>query len=121
MLRPVVPLESQDRILCCGKGGNVGASFMMEQAIEMLKQQGHSGERDTIMTVGDRFGTDVRGAAHAGLKSCLVESGCEQIRQQDFYPTDRATYWAPSVDYIHPLGPGRYEPSFDSGSQGHSL
>lgn len=84
---------------------------MMEQAIEMLKQQGHDGDRDSIMMVGDRLGTDVRAATHAGLKSCLVESGCEKIADQKYYPIDRATYHAPSVDFIHPLGPGQDEES----------
>lgn len=106
MLRPVLPLDSHDRFLCCGKGGNVGATYIMDAAIEMLHKQGHSGDRDRIMMVGDRFGTDVRGATHAGIKSCLVESGCEKARDQAYYPTDQATWCAPSVDYLHPLGVG---------------
>lgn len=84
----------------------MGAAYMMEKAIEMLGQQGHDGDRDSILMVGDRFGTDVRGATHAGIKSCLVESGCEKIADQKYYPTDRVTFYAPSVDHIHPLGPG---------------
>lgn len=109
MLRPVVPLDSHDRFLCCGKGGNVGATYIMDAAIEMLHEQGHSGDRDRIMMVGDRFGTDVRGATHAGITSCLVESGCEKASDQAYYPTDQATWCAPSVDYLHPLGPGLEE------------
>lgn len=103
MLRPVLPLGNHDQFLCCGKGGNVGRQFMMEHAIEMLRAQGHDGDRDTIMMVGDRFGTDVRGAVHVGIKSCLVESGCERAKDRVHYPTERATFVAPSVDYIHLL------------------
>jgi ribonucleotide monophosphatase NagD (HAD superfamily) len=106
MLRPVLPLGAQDQFLCCGKGGNVGSTYIMDRAIAMLVSQGHSGDRDEIMMVGDRYGTDIRGATHAGIKSCLVESGCEKAADQVHYPTDRATFYAPSVDHIHPLGPG---------------
>ena len=33
---------------------------MIDRAIQMLKAQGHSGERDAIVVIGDRFDTDVR-------------------------------------------------------------
>ena len=49
------------KTFCCGKGGNIGRTFMIDRAIQMLKARGHCGERDRIMVVGDRFDTDVRG------------------------------------------------------------
>ena len=66
MLKLMYPLH-RNCSWCPGKGGNVGAQYMMQTAIGMLQAQGHSGNLDEIMMVGDRFDTDVRGglSAHA--------------------------------------------------------
>merc|ERR1711974_315223 len=85
------------RIIVSGKGGSFGKKFMMEKGIEMLKAQGHSGDRNTIMMIGDRFDTDIRGGVSAGIKSCLVESGAHSHTQQAYFPDDSATWWARNV------------------------
>jgi ribonucleotide monophosphatase NagD (HAD superfamily) len=79
MLKKSMPPASGGRTFCCGKGGNVGRKFMIDRAIQMLKAQGHSGEREHIMIVGDRFDTDVRAGVLAGIKSCLLESGAHTL------------------------------------------
>jgi|LauGreDrversion2_2_1035103.scaffolds.fasta_scaffold149438_1 hypothetical protein len=38
----------------CGKGGREGQCYMMSRAIDMLQLQGHSGDRDSILIIGDR-------------------------------------------------------------------
>jgi hypothetical protein len=38
----------------CGKGGREGQCYMMSRAIDMLQLQGHSGNRDSILIIGDR-------------------------------------------------------------------
>ena len=38
----------------CGKGGREGQRYMMSRAIDMLQLQGHSGDRDSILIIGDR-------------------------------------------------------------------
>lgn len=103
MLRPVVPRGQRDkRLLCCGKGGNLGAKYMMERAIGMLCDQGHNGDRNKIIIVGDRFATDIRAGCHVGIKTCLVETGCDRVADSAWYPTDVATYHAPSVGHLIP-------------------
>ena len=64
---------------CAGKGGNVGGKYMMERAISMLVAQGHSGRRDEILMVGDRFDTDIRGGLSVGVQTCLVCTGCHSL------------------------------------------
>ena len=50
---------NSNAIACAGKGGTHGGAFMMEAARNMLKAQGHDGNRSKILMVGDRFDTDV--------------------------------------------------------------
>eukprot|EP00964_Phaeocystis_antarctica_P041864 scaffold23972_cov60-Phaeocystis_antarctica.AAC.1 len=65
-----MPPGSSSRLYCSGKGGNVGhltnpnpnphqvgRKYMIDRAIQFLTDQGHSGKRDQIMIVGDRFDT----------------------------------------------------------------
>ena len=73
-------LPYKERFLCAGKGGNFGSRFMMQQGVDMLKLQGHDGDLDRILMVGDRFDTDIRGANSIGIRSCLVESGAHKFR-----------------------------------------
>uniref|UniRef100_A0A7S2GL26 EF-hand domain-containing protein n=1 Tax=Octactis speculum TaxID=3111310 RepID=A0A7S2GL26_9STRA len=86
-----------DRCFCSGKGGNLGRKFIIERAIEMLKAQGHSGSRDEIMIVGDRFDTDIRAGSLAGIKSCLLETGTHTIEMSDKFPTDIPSFAAESI------------------------
>ena len=62
----------------------MGGQYMMEAAIELLRQQGHSGERHRIVMVGDRFDTDIRAGLSVGIRTCLVASGCHNIECQQF-------------------------------------
>jgi len=87
---------------CCGKGGNVGRTFMIDRAIEMLKAQGHCGERDKIVVIGDRFDTDVRAGVLAGTKSCLLESGAHRLEMADEFPTDIPSYTCKTIAKILP-------------------
>ncbi|KAJ8599705.1 hypothetical protein CTAYLR_004729 [Chrysophaeum taylorii] len=102
MLLPIMPpgSDKDGRWACCGKGGNIGHKFMVEKAIRMLRAQGHSGKRSSIVLVGDRFATDIRAGNRAGIKTCLVESGCNRIAERCFFPTDIPTYWAPSIGHF---------------------
>lgn len=86
----------KDIMICCGKGGN-HSNYMMEKAVEMLRQQGFDDTIDTILMVGDRFNTDVRAGFMMGMSTCLVESGCHKINERQYYPTDRPTYYADSL------------------------
>eukprot|EP00746_Dinoflagellata_sp_MGD_P114361 gnl/MRDRNA2_/MRDRNA2_508681_c0_seq1.p1 gnl/MRDRNA2_/MRDRNA2_508681_c0~~gnl/MRDRNA2_/MRDRNA2_508681_c0_seq1.p1 ORF type:complete len:116 (+),score=26.18 gnl/MRDRNA2_/MRDRNA2_508681_c0_seq1:31-348(+) len=95
--------KNMDAFVCPGKGGSHGAEFMLGFAVEMLKQQGHSGDLSKIAMVGDRFDTDMKGAISAGIKGILVESGAHKGSQQQFYPEYPATWVAKSVDFIHQL------------------
>lgn len=111
MLLPIMPPGSDNdgRWACCGKGGNVGHQYMVEKAISMLRAQGHDGNRSSILLVGDRFATDIRAGNRAGIKTCLVESGCNHITDQPYFPTDVPSYWAPSIGHLkntdHDAGP----------------
>ena len=96
------PLSKHRRMHCCGKGGNVGRRFMIERAIRMLQEQGHSGDRDTIMIVGDRFDTDIRAGVLAGIKSCLLESGAHSLALADEFPTDIPSFMCPSIADLAP-------------------
>jgi ribonucleotide monophosphatase NagD (HAD superfamily) len=97
-----MPPLTTGRCYCCGKGGNVGRTFMIDRAIQMLKEQGHSGEREKIMIVGDRFDTDVRAGVLAGIKSCLLESGAHRLDMADEFPTDIPSYTCKSIEGVAP-------------------
>ena len=75
----------------------MGRKYMVDRAIKMLQEQGHSGERDQIMIVGDRFDTDVRAGVLAGIKSCLLESGAHNHAMADEFPTDIPSYSCTSI------------------------
>jgi len=103
MLKKSMPPASGGRTFCCGKGGNVGRKFMIDRAIQMLKAQGHSGEREHIMIVGDRFDTDVRAGVLAGIKSCLLESGAHTLEMADEFPTDLPSYTLQDISGMLPV------------------
>ena len=103
MLTRIMQPRGASRIHCLGKGGNAGKKYMMERAIQLLQEQGHSGDRTQIMMVGDRFDTDIRGGRSAGLVTCLVESGAHKASQQKEYPDDRADYLADGLGAMHAL------------------
>lgn len=102
MLLPIMPpgSDKDGRWACCGKGGNIGHQYMVEKAIAMLRAQGHDGNRSSIVLVGDRFATDIRAGNRAGIKTCLVESGCNRVAEQSSFPTDVPSYWAPSIGHL---------------------
>jgi hypothetical protein len=75
---------------------------MVGHAIDMLRRQGFCGDLSEIMIVGDRFDTDIRAGVSAGIRTCLVESGCHSHQLQAFYPTDRADFVAESVAELLP-------------------
>jgi len=99
MLKLMYP-HGRDSAFCCGKGGNVGTRYMMQRAISKLRQQGYSGSLDEILMVGDRFDTDIRGGLSAGIKSCLVLSGCHKLEYQCFYRADPTLLYADSVGML---------------------
>ena len=76
MFRKLMFPRGEDKIRVCGKGGVEGDEFMIGRALEMLREQGHNGDLSSVMIIGDRFDTDVRAGVRAGLRTCLVESGC---------------------------------------------
>ena len=96
------PGTGGSQTFCCGKGGNVGRTFMIDRAIQMLKAQGHCGERDRIVVIGDRFDTDVRAGVLAGTKSCLLESGAHRLEMADEFPTDIPSYTCKTIAKILP-------------------
>ena len=100
MMRKLMYPHGKDAIFCCGKGGNMGGKYMMEPAIELLRQQGHSGERRRIVMVGDRFDTDIRAGLSVGIRTCLVTSGCHNLECQQFYRTDPAHLYAPTILHL---------------------
>merc|ERR1712137_847332 len=94
-----MPPLSSTRTFCCGKGGNIG----------------HSGVRDDIMIVGDRFDTDIRAGVLAGIKSCLIESGEHSLDVADAFPTDLPSFTAKSIADILPReSPGEERPVADT-------
>merc|ERR1712029_877001 len=97
-----MPPMSRHRCFCSGKGGNVGRRFMIDRAIQMLQEQGHSGERDQIMIVGDCYDTDVRAGVLAGIKSCLLETGAHQLSVANEFPTDIPSYTCPTIADLAP-------------------
>ena len=113
MISIMQPRHRAQRVHCLGKGGQAGRRYLMERAIELLKKQGHDGDRTKIMMVGDRYDTDVRGGRSVGVRTCLVESGAHSLSRQIDYPHDTADYVASSLGAMHSLGSG----SFKSGSE----
>ena len=100
MMKKLMYPHGKENVWCPGKGGNVGGEYMMEQAIRMLIEQGHSGDRSRIMMVGDRFDTDIRAGNGVGIRTCLVTSGCHSLGCQRFYRMDPAHHHAPSVMHL---------------------
>lgn len=100
MLKYLMHPCAEGQAVCAGKGGTHGDVFMMHHAIEMLKSQGHSGDPSTIMMIGDRFDTDIRGGCSVGVKTCLVESGAHVGTLQTHFPNDLATYCVPTVGHL---------------------
>ena len=88
MMKTAMFPQQSAHVACCGKGGNVGRMYMMEHAIKMLELQGHSGDRDRIMMIGDRFDTDIKAGCSVGIKTCLVESGCHSVDMQHLFTAD---------------------------------
>ena len=105
MLKLMYPLH-RNCSWCPGKGGNVGAQYMMQTAIGMLQAQGHSGNLDEIMMVGDRFDTDVRGGLSVGISTCLVLTGCHNMSCEKFYRADPTAFYADSVETLTPREAG---------------
>ncbi|KAL1496840.1 hypothetical protein AB1Y20_014426 [Prymnesium parvum] len=97
LFRTLMYPDGNANLHVCGKGGDLGNEYMMERAVAMLRAQGHEGGRESIVMVGDRFDTDMRAGTGAGLRTCLVESGCHKIELQSFYPNDRVDFVASSV------------------------
>lgn len=104
MFRKLMYPLGRNRHRVCGKGGgpNEGGRYMVGHAIDMLRRQGFCGELNEIMIVGDRFDTDIRAGVSAGIRTCLVESGCHSHQLQAFYPIDRADFVAESVAELLP-------------------
>jgi len=102
MFRKLVYPLGKERFRVCGKGGREGATYLLERAIAMLRAQGHSGRREEILIVGDRFDTDIRAGVQAAIRTCLVESGCHCAALQKHYPADRAEFVASSVAELLP-------------------
>jgi len=100
MLEKIMYPYDKEKMHCLGKGGNKGSSYMMEHAIDLLKRQGHSGDRNKIMIIGDRFDTDIRGGLSVGIKTCLIETGCHLMRMQSFYKCDIAHFVAQDLAHM---------------------
>jgi ribonucleotide monophosphatase NagD (HAD superfamily) len=103
MLKAIIPPRGMGRVHCLGKGGQDGKQYMMEHAIKLLREQGHSGDRKTICMVGDRFDTDIRGGCMVGITTCLVETGAHAFTVQGDYPQDVPTFVARSIGAMHGL------------------
>jgi ribonucleotide monophosphatase NagD (HAD superfamily) len=104
MMKTVMFPHGSARVACCGKGGNVGKTYMMEHAIKMLELQGHSGDRSRIMMIGDRFDTDIKAGCSVGIRTCLVESGCHTVDMQHLFTADAAVadFYAKNVGGLVP-------------------
>ena len=70
---------------------------MMAAGIELLKQQGFDGDNLHILMVGDRFDTDIAAGIMAGVRTCLVTSGCHQLDEKLAYPEFLPDFYADSV------------------------
>ena len=102
MFRKLMEPLDHKYVHVCGKGGAEGQRYMMTRAIEMLRAQGHSGDASSILIVGDRYDTDIRAGVQAGIKTCLVESGCHTAGLQPLFAHDRAHYVAASIKELIP-------------------
>lgn len=102
LMQKIMVPQRKHNFYCVGKGGNLGHKYMFETAIGMLRAQGHVGDVSTIIMVGDRYDTDIRGGLSAGVKTCLVRSGCHGLIDQRLYRSDPCHFWAESVgELIH--------------------
>jgi len=110
MFRALLHPSGGDRIHVCGKGGGQGNQYMVEHALGMLRQQGWGGDRSRVLIVGDRFDTDVRAGSLAGVRTCLVESGCHQHALQPHFADAPAEFVAASVASLIPPH-RRHDPS----------
>jgi hypothetical protein len=111
MMKTVMFPQQSAHVACCGKGGNVGRTYMMEHAIKMLELQGHSGDRSRIMMIGDRFDTDIKAGCSVGIKTCLVESGCHSVDMQHLFAADAvADFYAANVGGLVPTGVPKTRP-----------
>ena len=102
MFRKLLHPLGEGRLHICGKGGETGDAYMLDHAISMLRAQGFTGGRSRILIVGDRFDTDIRAGALAGIRTCLVESGCHSIELQPHFPDAPASFVASSVAELIP-------------------
>ena len=68
------------------------------------------GDRSRVLIVGDRFDTDVRAGSLAGVRTCLVESGCHQHALQPHFADAPAEFVAASVASLIPPH-RRHDPS----------
>ena len=91
-----------DRLHICGKGGREGARYMLGHALSMLRQQGFQGDLSRVLIVGDRFDTDILAGTLAGIRTCLVESGCHSLSLQPHFPEAPATFVASSIAELIP-------------------
>jgi len=105
---------------CAGKGGNQSTQYMFNRAVKQLIQQGHSGDRSTILMVGDRFDTDIRGGLAAGVRTCLVFSGCHSLEDGAHYP-EVAHFTAKSISSLHPTEAPTEAPAADTPVQKPAL
>lgn len=102
MLKELMYPNGRNNFWCAGKGGNLGTRYMLECGVQQLVKQGHSGEKNRIMMVGDRYDTDVSGGLMAGVRTCLVLSGCHSLEDAQHYPDMVAHFTAASVGCLHP-------------------
>jgi len=105
MFRKLLHPLGAGQVHICGKGGNIGASYMVDHAISMLREQGFSGDLSRVLIVGDRLDTDIKAGTLAGIRTCLVESGCHnETLQRHFFPDAITDYVAESIaELIPPL------------------
>ena len=102
MFRKLLHPFDESHLHVCGKGGREGSRYMVEHALDMLREQGFTGDASRVLIVGDRFDTDIAAGTLAGLRTCLVESGCHAPALQPFYPDARADYVAASIAELIP-------------------
>jgi hypothetical protein len=82
--------EGYNRSYTVGKGGNLGTDYSILPGIELLKQQGSSGDLSRIAMVGDTLNTDILAGNQAGIQSVFVLSGVhteEDLKYYDVHPT----------------------------------
>ncbi|EOD08349.1 hypothetical protein EMIHUDRAFT_217475 [Emiliania huxleyi CCMP1516] len=103
MFRALLHPSGGDRIHVCGKGGGQGSEHTMWSG-ERAR------DRSRVLIVGDRFDTDVRAGSLAGVRTCLVESGCHQHALQPHFADAPAEFVAASVASLIPPH-RRHDPS----------